>query len=332
MSYESILYYYDLYPQEIEELGKIKKVTTNRGVFALKESNISRHQADEFIHSLKKLTKHGYNKLVPVLPTKYGEYTVSTHQHTYYVMPWIEPVEYTARESKEERLASQLGAIHRLTVKTQPFLKENVEQSYNQLLQRWELRRLELTRFADQAEKRTYMSPFELTFLTHAYMLDQMAETAKEHLKKWYELCLEKETYRTVLCHGRMQRSHAIFNNENEPLLLNFERAAIDTPARELASFCRYSFSKGYWSDDDILTWFMRYEGHLPLLEEEKYLTCAYLNFPEPIAFAVEAYVHSHRSMKELEHVQRLEKRLMSMRRVQRITQKLIIVPDEEKQ
>ncbi len=31
MSYESILYYYDIYPIEIEELGKIKKVTTNRG-------------------------------------------------------------------------------------------------------------------------------------------------------------------------------------------------------------------------------------------------------------------------------------------------------------
>lgn len=331
-SYESILFYYDLYPTEIEDLGKIKKVTTNRGVFALKESTVPPHQADEFVQSIRKLTKLGYKQMVPVLPTKYGEYTVTTGTHTYYVMPWIEEIEYTAREPKEDKLASQLGVIHRLTVKTQPFIKDNIDESYQQLLRRWEMRRLELNRFADQAEQKVYMSPFELTFLTHAHMLDQMAQSAKVHLEKWYELCLEKEKYRTVLCHGRIQRTHAIFTPENEPLLLNFERAAIDTPARDLASFCRYSFPKVYWSEDDVLRWFMRYESHLPLLEEEKHLTCAYLNFPEPIAYAVEAYVNGQGEMRELEHVQRLEKRLTSMRRVQRLTQKLMASTVEAEQ
>ncbi len=244
---------------------------------------------------LRKLTKLGFKQAVSVLPTKYGEYTIATGTHTYYLMPWIEPIEYTARESQEEKLASQLGVIHRLTVKTEPFLKEHVDESFQQLLIHWDMRRLELTRFADQAERKTYMSPFELSFLTHAYMLDQMVEEAREHLQKWYDLCLEREKYRTVLCHGRLQRSHALFSPEQEPLLLNFERASIDTPARDMASFCRYSFPNAYWSEEEVLRWFMRYERHLPLLEEEKYLTCAYLNFPEPIIFAVEAYIDNRR-------------------------------------
>jgi spore coat protein YsxE len=330
--YDSILFYYDLYPQSIEDCGKIKKVTTSRGVFALKETTITRHQADEFIHALRKLTKLGFTQAVPILPTKFGEYTLSTGTHTYYLMPWIEANEYTSRDSQEQKLASQLGTIHRLTVKTQPFLKENVDESYQQLLRRWEMRRLTLNRFADEAERKTYMSPFELTFLTHAYMLDQMAEAAKNHLEKWYELCLDKEKYRTVLCHGRVNRSHAFFTHDNEPLLLNFERACIDTPARDIASFCRYSFRHAYWIEEEVLKWFMNYERHLPLLEEEKHLICSYLNFPEPIAFAVDAYISSKGTLREFEHVQRLEKRLTSMRRVQRLTQKLIIVPDQQQQ
>lgn len=330
--YASVLFYYDLYPQQVEDLGKIKRISTNRGEFALKETTMSAHQADEFIHALRKLSKLGYKQAVPILPTKYGEYTVMTGSHTYYLMPWFEAIEYTARESREEKLADQLGVIHRLTVKTEPFQKEQVEQSVQQLVQRWEMRRLELQRFADQAENKTYMSPFELTFLTHAYMLDQMAQAATDHLQKWYEICNEKEKYRTVLCHGRLQRSHALFSPDNEALLLNFERASIDTPARDLASFCRYSFPNAYWSEEEVQRWFIRYERHLPLLDEEKHLTCAYLNFPEPAAFAVEAYVSNRSSMSEFEHVRRLEKRLTAMRKVQRLTQKLIVIEQEASQ
>lgn len=291
---------------------------------------MSQLQADEFIHVMRRLSKLGYKQAVPILPTKYGEYTLSTGSHTYYLMPWIEPVEYMGRESQEEKLMTQMAVIHRLTVKTQPYSKELVDRSFQQLLKRWELRQLELSRFTDQAERKVYMSPFELSFLTHAYMIDQMAEAAKEYLKKWYDQCLEKEKYRTVLCHGRLAHSHALFTIENEPLLLNFERAGIDTPARDIASFCRYNFPHALWSEEEVSRWFFRYEKHLPLLEEEKYLTSAYLSFPEPIAYAVEAYTNRRQTLSELEHTQRLEKRLLSLRKVQRLTQKLIIPPEEE--
>ncbi|WP_368503636.1 spore coat protein YsxE [Alkalihalophilus sp. As8PL] len=327
--YASILFYYDLYPEHIEDFGKIKKVITSRGVFALKETTMNRLEADEFIHAMRKLAKLNYKQAIPIMPTKYGEYTVATSTHIYYVMPWLEAVEYMGRESQEEKLATQMAVIHRLTVKTQVFDKGQVDESFQQLIKHWEMRRLELSRFADFAERKRYMSPFELTFITHAHMLDQMAIKAGEHLQNWYETCLEKEKYRTVLCHGRLSRSHAIFNMENEPTLLNFERSSIDTPARDLASFCRTNFRYTMWSEDEVLRWFMCYERHLPLLDEEKELLCGYLLFPEPVVFAVESYVNDRQGQSELQHVQRLEKRLISLRKVQRLSQKLIVKQEE---
>ncbi|WP_100405012.1 spore coat protein YsxE [Bacillus solitudinis] len=328
--YKSLLFSYDLYPERIEDYGKVKKIHTRRGDFALKETSMKPAEADEFIQGIRKLMKLGFKQVVPILPTKFGEYTISTQTNSYYLMPWIEPVEYMGRETQEEKLAAQIGVIHRLTVRTQEFSQEQVEQSYQQLLLQWERKRLDLQSFADAAEKKTYMSPFELTFLTHAHMLEQMAEVATVHLRAWYDSCLEKEKYRSVLCHGKLSRTHALFNNENEPMLLNFERASLDTPARDLASFCRLSFPYAYWSEEEVLRWFMRYERHLPLLEEEKQLLCGYLNFPDPIVYSVEQYVNNRQTMSELQHVQRLEKRLTAMRKVQRLTQKLIIVKTEE--
>ncbi|WP_088103721.1 spore coat protein YsxE [Halalkalibacter urbisdiaboli] len=328
--YRSLLFYYDLYLERVEDYGKIKKVSTNRGEYALKESTMSPVQADEFIQALRKLTKMGYKQAVPILPTKYGEYTITTQSHTYYLMPWVEQFDYLGRESQEEKLANQLGIIHRMTVNVQPFSKDQVEQSYQQLLLQWERKQLELNRFADQAERKTYMSPFELTFLTHSHMLQQMAESAKNHLQAWYNTCVDKEKYRSVLCHGKLSRKHAVFTGEHEPLILNFERACLDTPARDIASFCRLSFPYAYWSEEEVLRWFMRYESHLPLLNEEKQLLCGYLNFPDPVVFAVESYVNNRKTMSELQHVQRLEKRLMTLRRVQRLTQKLIAQETEQ--
>lgn len=326
-----ILFHYDLVPEQIEPIGKgkIKKLTTQRGQFALKETQLQHSQTDELIHALHRLSKLGYKQVVPILPTKFGEYIVTMGKQSYYLMPWMQSPEYTARESIEEKLVDQMGVIHRLTVKTQELSLEQLERSYRQLLSKWETRQLDLIHFADQAEQKIYMSPFELTYLTHVHTLDQMAEAAKMYLNKWYEAAKEKGKYRSVLNHGRLSRSHALFTVENDPFLINFERVSLDTPARDLATFCRHSFPYAQWSEEEVLKWFARYEHHLPLLEEEKHLLCSYLNFPEPIVYALDFYQNKENQWSELAHVQRLEKRILSMMKAQHLAAKLLPVSNE---
>ncbi|WP_059103913.1 spore coat protein YsxE [Shouchella shacheensis] len=328
--YEAILFYYDIQPQEIEDLGKVKKVKAAQGTFALKETELNRLRADELVHAFRKLARLNYRSLIPILPTKFGEYTISSGQKSYYLMPWVKELDYTDRVSMEEKIADQMGVIHRLTVKTQQASKEILDQSCERLLSRWDMRILELKRFADQAEQKTYMSPFELTFLTHMYMFEQMSGGAKQHLEKWYESTLEKGTYRSVLTHGRLSRKHALFSAENQPLLFNFEQASLDTPARDLASFCRHSFPYALWSEEEVFRWFGRYEYHLPLLDAEKQLVCAYMLFPEPIYYAMLDYQTKGNEKSELEHVQRLEKRVIALRKVQRLVSKLAPAEEEE--
>ena len=322
--YGPILYHYDLFPNKIEDFGKVKKIYTNRGEFALKQSNMNREQAEWLVHVARRLMKLGYRNCVPLLPTKYGEYTLTTNNETFYLMPWIYESEDTREEILERALVKQMGTIHRLTVKAQPYSKETINESYSSLQKRWDLRRLDLEKFAVQAEKKTYMSPYELTFLSHYHHLSTMMDDANDYLKNWYDATMEKEKYRSVLCHGRLSRRHVLLHESGELLLFNFERSTLDCPARDLATFYRHSFPHALWDDEEILNWYAIYEKELSLYSEEKQLLCGYLNYPEAIIHSVYSYIKKPAHLTELQHVKRLEKRLIAMRKASRFTKKII--------
>lgn len=330
LSHEFVLANYGLHPIQMMNKGKITQIKTQQGLYALKETELTSKEREDFTYALRKLMRLGYNQIVPLYAAKNGDYTVTVGTKTFYLMPWLEEAEYTERESMEEKLASQLGVIHRLTVESHPFTEEKMEASLRQLKYRWEQMRLELSYYADEIERKIYPSPFELAYLTHAHLLERMADIALDYAQEWYDLCLEKGRYRTVLCHGQLSREHACFLSDQDPYLLNFEKSCTDSPARDLASFCRQNFPKTYWSDDEVMRWFMRYEHHLPMLDDEKYLMCAYLNFPDPIYYSMEAYVNKRHNQSELDHVMELEKKFISIRKVQRLTEALIKSSDKQ--
>lgn len=321
---ETLSFYYNIQLQSVEDYGKVRKIIAREGIFALKETHLTLGQADELTHALLRLYKIGFTNIVPIVTTKFGECVLFIGEKTYYLMPWIEEVTYAEEESKEEKIATQLGIIHRLTVKTEPVIEEETDYFVQQLQRQWEACQLNLIRYTDEFEQKTYISPFELTFLTSAYLLDRMAELAQQFLQKWYDLCLEKKKFRTVLCHGKMDRTHALFSSVSKPLLINFERVCVSTPARDLAYFYKNSIPYTYWTSDEMERWLFRYERHLPLLEDEKFLLCAFLNIPEKIDAIVGKYVQEKEIASEIASVQLLKKELLTMRQVRQFTEQLI--------
>ncbi|OIJ10295.1 spore coat protein YsxE [Anaerobacillus arseniciselenatis] len=311
-----ILFQYDLYPEKIEQFGKVKKVVSRKGTFALKESTMTNEQANWFSHVMRRLEKLNYNKIIPIIPTKYGDLTISHQNKTYYLQPWFSEEAELREDKKELTLFKQLGKLHGLTVKPQEFSKETIENSYQDLIKRWEKRRLEMEYFAEEAERKAYISPFELTYLTHFSRMDMMANVAVNYLKEWRDQCLEKESYRACLCHGKLDRNHIFYHPNGYGYLLNFEKAVLDTPARDLAISFRRSFQYNLWSEDQGSDWLATYEDSLLLEDEEKKLLASYLIYPEIIFHCIDHYRKRDGSITELQFVQVLEKRIITMSRV----------------
>ena len=318
-----ILFQYDLYPEKIEHFGKVKKIVTSRGSFALKETKMTLQQTNWFLHVLDRLQRLHFSQVIPIIPTKYGDLTVAHEQKTYYLMPWFEEDVKIAEQKKEQHVFRLLGKLHGLTVKNQDFSKETIEQSFQELMKRWERRRLDMEYFAEEAEKKIYLSPFELTFLTHYSRFQMMAGAAVNHLQEWQRLCLEKESFRAVLCHGKLDRAHVHFHPNGYAYAFNFEKAVLDTPARDLAISFRKSFQYHLWSEDQGKEWLKTYEKFILLVEEEKKLFASYLSYPEPILHCIDLYLQRDGSISELQYVQMLEKRIITMTRVARFVQVL---------
>ncbi|HHY22606.1 MAG TPA: spore coat protein YsxE, partial [Bacilli bacterium] len=141
---ERISLNYRLDIEGVKRHKKVMKLTTNRGEYALKETILQDKDDERFIHMLRRLERLGYHKLVPILPTQYGEYTITLDNKVYYLMPWVEDEAFESRETKEEKIISEMGIIHRLTAQKDTFKKDLFEQSTKQLLKKWDMKRLEI--------------------------------------------------------------------------------------------------------------------------------------------------------------------------------------------
>ncbi|MGC4379017.1 spore coat protein YsxE [Fictibacillus sp. Mic-4] len=325
-NYGPILFQYDLYPERIEAVGKVKKVITKRGTFALKETKMNEEERRWFTHVIQRLSEIGYHRMVPLYPTKYGDYTVQYGNNVYYLMPWFSGTPRTSL-SREDDLIGEIAKIHVLTLKEQDFSPEVVEQSYHYLMNRWEGRQLEMERFAEEAERKLYMSPFELTYLSHFHEMMRMAEEAKQRLGEWYNTCQSEKRYRSVLCNGKVSRNHVLFSHHGEVHLLNFEKAVLDTPVRDLAIFFRKAVHSPTWKIEDGMRYFGIYQARLPLLDEEKSLLVSYLSFPEPLFHSVDMYLNNRGRFTQLEMVHRLERRISALKRITELCGFILMPP-----
>ncbi|MCK6257938.1 spore coat protein YsxE [Fictibacillus sp. KIGAM418] len=329
VNYGPVLFQYDLYPEKIEAFGKVKKVISRRGTFALKETSLNEEESNWFTHVVHRLSEIGYHQVVPLYPTKYGDYTVQHGNKTYYLMPWFAGGERLG-QTREEVMIDEIGKIHYLTLKEQDFSPEVVDHSFQYLMQRWETRQLEMERFAEESERMPYMSPFELTYLSHFHHMMKMAEEAKRRLKDWYDACHAEKRYRSALCHGKLSRNHLLFSHHGEPHLLNFEKAVLDTPVRDLAIFFRKAVHHSNWTREEGGRLLSLYQRHIPLLEEEKSLLVSYMSYPEPIFNSVDLYRHKRERFSQIEFVHRLEKRISAMRHIRDFCDLILTPPPPE--
>ncbi|WP_280769801.1 spore coat protein YsxE [Salipaludibacillus daqingensis] len=316
----AILFQYDLYPNHIETHGKVFKVETNHGTFALKRTKMTRGEADWFIYVLRKLDRDGFPFVVPVLQTKYGDYVVSDGEYTHYLMPWYEDrQQVNSQLQPEETMVEELAKLHGLTEKTQNGDRDSLDDSYQNLKNRWDRRKLEIEKYVDTIEQHTYYSPFELTLLTHFERTSFMAQQAERHLQKWLEKSKEKKKIRRVLCHGKPIRNHTRFDENGTAYFLNFEKAVLDTPARDLALLFRHFFQVRPWDELEGQHWLTIYEKNFAFFDEEKHLFISYLAFPENIYQMIDHYTDPQRTKSEIHMVMQLERRVLTMNRIQRL-------------
>ncbi|WP_025027435.1 hypothetical protein [Caldalkalibacillus mannanilyticus] len=199
---EWVLNEYDFYPEKIETLGSVKKVTCNQGIFALKKAKVSLGHFSFIVQCLHRLTEQHYPYILPLCRNKYGDYFVPIEGDAYYVTPWMEDkVEEKYLPQWEKILIEAMGQLHKKSLGVETNGNSAFSLTPPLLLRRWKQRVDDMEDLRNFAKSRDIMSPLEMTYVKHFEWLKEMATRAIRFLEEWDEKVPEGER-RTVLCHG----------------------------------------------------------------------------------------------------------------------------------
>lgn len=302
-----ILAQYHIVPNYFENVGKVVKVYTNQGVFALKEANPKRIYRNNLVENVRSLQERGFRNVVPIYHTQSGDYVVQYNTKHYYLMPWIENVDSKSDENLHfQRMFTSLGKMHNRTQKEKKVDKDQLQAHYDTLSKRWSKEKEVLENFIEAAESNWYMSPYELSYCTYFHKVLSAHQFASDQLSEWFKKMKETENTRIVMNHGSLSISHFLVNERGEGVFINLENAQETTPVQDLSNYYKNSFKTYPIQQPDRNNWLKMYEKNFSLREEEKLLFMSYMAYPVQIANKITSYTKRTGSLNEKDRVKEL--------------------------
>lgn len=306
--YIPILQFYDLEPKYIEEFGKVIKVYTDNGVFALKKIEEVNGQRNGLLRVMHTLNDNGFKGMMPLYYTNDGRFLVYEKEQGFYLMPWLNQSENSDENNRFFTMFTTLGRLHRETKKEIEVEEEELEKEYDSISSKWEEDREMLENFMENCEQKWYMSPFELYFCSYYHQTIRSHEFAVKIFDEWYELMQKKDSTRLVVVHGNLSSQHFLVDKQSNGYFISLERAHEASPIYDLVQFYNRSLFQYPVVRGDRYEWFVEYEKTFPLEKDEKKLMLSYLAYPQHMVSLVKKYRSDERNRSEWRQTSKLQK------------------------
>lgn len=318
---ESLVELYGLTLRFAEKQGKVFKVYTDKGEFALKRM-VAKHGLD-FLSYIQQLYQQGYNRIVPIYPTLDGRYAILQGNSLYYLMPWLDNKEREGHVQKHLDLFRELARLHSITVREVPVRAEEREEHFERMGTRWELEQDVLEKFIQQSERQMYMSPFQVLFCTIYSEIAGGQRYAINKLKEWHESTSEDTTARSVVIHGKLSNEHFLYDHNGIGYFTNFERTGVASPIHDLLPFLDRAFQTRPKAFDHGMEWLDAYFRYFPFTADEMLLFLSYLAYPSSVFATIEQYFASEKEKNEMKLVQQLQRQYWRMKNTEYVVMKL---------
>lgn len=310
---------YQLNVYDFKEKGKIRKLYTDKGIFALKE--LHRPSDAHFIRWLRELYFSGYPKIVPIIPTLEGNNIVYSQNRAFYLMPWLNSGKAMPRKDKVDFMFKEAARIHAMTVKNVVILEEESKSYYEKLKSAIEEDLSFCEGCVEQFENQWYMSPFELQFCTYFNEIYKASMYALRSLENWYEIVKNEKKIRMTIVHGKLSPDHLLFDERGYSYFINFEKCRQDLPIFDLYPYIKQSYQTHPLSSISI-DWYKGYCKYFPLKEEEENLLKCRLARPKELVKVVQHYVQN-KNRNEREYTMKLQKEYWHFKNIESFIMKI---------
>jgi spore coat protein YsxE len=328
---DSILRHYSIQPSYVERYGKIYKVYSNKGTFALK--TIPVHQGIDFVKHVQYLYQKGYNRIVPIFPTLDGRYAVMQDNKLYYLMPWLINDEKEDRKEKPQQMFRELARMHSLSQKEIKIDKEDRTEHYEKTKQQWEKEVEFIEGLIESCEKKVYMSPFELQFCLYYHDVRQAQRFALKKLEEWHEATKDLEKARAVISHGKVSTEHFLFDEKGYGYFSNFEEAKLGSPIHDVLPVLFRTLKGHPRKSEDTINWlYEAYFKYFPYKEDEKLLFFSYFAYPNLLVRLAMKYVEDTGQKNELKLSSKLQRRYWQLKNTEYVIMRITEIEDKKKQ
>lgn len=312
--YSSIWKSYGLTPRHVETIGHVQKISTDKGIFALKR--IPSVRGMDFLLNMQKLYQSGYHRFVPVYPALDGRYGILEGSHIYYLMPWIESGGQQIIET-EKKLIREVARLHLVSSADIPVTRKARAEQYEQNKALWERQEEHLEQFLELSERETYMSPFQLLFCLYYTEIRQAFSYAKEKLKDWKEATEEDEKERTVQVHGKLDPGHFLVDRSGGGYFINLEQSRRATPIHDLIPYFAHTLNTFPENSSSARELFMYYTDFFPLKKGERLLFQSYMAYPGAIYETAAAYFSGQRKQNEYRYTHKLQQNYWQLKNIE---------------
>ncbi|MEK3890568.1 spore coat protein YsxE [Bacillus sp. FSL K6-3431] len=327
---KKIVQYYGLHPKFVEKYGKVYKVYTDKGDYALKRMRAE--EGLDFLYYMQFLYQRGYNRIVPIFPAADGRYAILEGKYLYYLMPWLENKLREDHTQKHHELFRELARIHTLSAREVPVSKEERKEHFDITKARWEKEQEALETYIEFSEKTWYMSPFQLMFCTYFSEISGGQRYALGKLNEWHEASLEETKARSVIVHGKLSTEHFLYNDKGLGFFSNLEKSRTASPIHDLLPFLSRMLNTHPKQFNESVEWLELYFRHFPFKEEEMYLFLSYLAQPGAIYRVIESYFSTAKEKNEMKYIRELQTCYWQMKNTEYIVMTLNETEQRKKQ
>ncbi|WLR44097.1 phosphotransferase [Bacillus carboniphilus] len=220
--------------------------------------------------------------------------------------------------------------MHTATSTFNKLEKEVAKQHYDEISARWLQQQQQYESYIEKAEKRWYMSPFELQAVTYFIEARHSTTFALEKLEKWVEQLEEEEQGRVVLNHGNLSPDHFLIDDEGSPYLINFEKASYSSPIYEFIYYYRSYLNQYPFISDECVNLFYTYQSQCKWTEAEKSLFMCYMAYPHNLYQVINEFKQG--KLDEMTGCKLINKKIWQMKNIEFVVLKIKETEDKENQ
>ena len=317
-----VLESYKIVPRYVEPYGKVLKIYTPFGNYALKKYERLNRNPVDMIETVVGLFQRGFQNVAPIFRGIQGEYLVEGEDGFYYLMPWYEEGRAPNQRHRYEQMFKQLSILHHKTVDTQNIDEEEISQYTEGFQKQIEFVKENLEDELARCESKIYMSPSELFFCTTYFKTKQAIEFSEKKLDEWDSWAKEVKESRSVMNHGDLSLGHYVVDQTGRGYFINFEKSKTASPVNDLLQVSQELLQGLPLHNETKWNWMLNYFSNFEWSKGERILYMIHMSNPmDWLDFRVEA---SRSNFSEIEKVGKMQQIYWKMLNTEYIISKLL--------